>query len=316
MSTLATAARLHQHGTPLRVEQLALPEPAPGEVLVDLAYAAINPVDRYVAAGRVAPDASLPRTLGSEAAGTLDGVPVLVCGHDLGRSRDGVWASAAVVPRAAVTALPEGVDLVEAAAMGVAGTTAWTVVTELAKVSTKDRVLVLGASGGVGSIAVSIIRAIGATVWGQTEDGEKRAWILARGADQVVVTGGQGLVAAAQELRPTVVLDPLGGGFTGGAVTLLEPFGRLVIFGTSAGLRGEIGIQELYRKEITVLTYSGLIEPPERLARGVAGALEALAARRLQVHVDSVMPLSEVNQALARQAGRDVLGKLVLDLAH
>ena len=314
MPTSALAARLHLHGSPLVVEPVSLREPGPDEALVELAYAAINPVDRYVAAGRVAPDASLPRILGSEASGSLDGAPVLVCGHDLGRAKDGLWATAAVVPRAAVTPLPAGVDLKQAAAMGVAGVTAWTVVSQLAKVRPEDRVLVLGASGGVGSIAISLIRSIGAQVWGQTEDAKKRAWISARGADQVVVTGSAGLVEAVAGLNPTVVLDPLGGAYTGPAITALEPFGRLVIFGTSAGLRGEIGIQELYRKALTVRTYSGLIEPSDRLAVGVAGALSALAAGQLRVSVDSVMALAEVNDALARQAGREVLGKLVLDL--
>ena len=315
MSTSAVAARLHQHGDPLRVESVDLLEPGQDEVLVNLAYAAINPVDRYVALGRVAPDSPLPRTLGSEAVGTVDGRPVLVCGHQLGRQRDGLWATAAVVPRGAVSDLPAGVDLKQAAAIGVVGVTAWTVVTRLAGVTAADRVLVLGASGGVGSTAISLVRSIGAQVWGQTEDPKKRAWISARGASRVVVTDSEHLVEEVRALRPTVVLDPLGGQFTAGAITALEPFGRLIIFGTSAGLRGEISIQELYRKELTVLTYSGLIEPPERFAAGVTGALGALADGRLRISVDSVMPLAEVNEALARQANREVLGKLVLDLS-
>ena len=79
---------------------------------------------------------------------------MLVHGEGLGTARDGVWAQAAVVPSEAVTDIPEGVDLGEAAAIGVVGVTAWNVVHKVGQVGSDDRVLVLGASGGVGSAIV------------------------------------------------------------------------------------------------------------------------------------------------------------------
>jgi len=81
---MVKAARLHHHGDPLAVDEVSLPAPAPGEVRVELAFAGVNPVDSYVAAGRVAADGPLPRTVGSEASGHLDGRPVLVTGAGLG----------------------------------------------------------------------------------------------------------------------------------------------------------------------------------------------------------------------------------------
>src|SRR5438552_10418873 len=149
------AGRLHKHGEPLTIETVELPQPREGEVLVDLAFAGVNPIDRYTAEGSVAPDGPLPRTLGFEAAGVLDGRPVVVHGEGLGTARDGLWAQAAVVPRDAVSAVPEGADLREAAAMGVVGVTAWNVVHDVGHVGRDDRVLVLGASGGVGCAIVS-----------------------------------------------------------------------------------------------------------------------------------------------------------------
>ena len=115
--TTVRAARLHKHGEPLKIEMVELPVPRDGEVLVDLAFAGVNPIDRYTAEGSVAAEGPLPRTLGFEAAGVLDGRSVVVHGEGLGTARDGVWAQAAVVPREAVTHVPEGVDLREAAAM-------------------------------------------------------------------------------------------------------------------------------------------------------------------------------------------------------
>src|SRR3954467_14771399 len=122
---MVKAARLHHHGDPLVVDEVSLPAPEAGEVRVELAFAGVNPVGSYAAAGRVAADGPLPRTVGSEASGHLDGRPVLVSGAGLGSTRDGVWAGAVNVPPSAVVPLPAGVGLPEAAALGVAGLTAW-----------------------------------------------------------------------------------------------------------------------------------------------------------------------------------------------
>lgn len=312
--TTATAARLERHGQPLAVGPVDLPDPGPDEVAVDLAYAGVNPVDRYVVAGTVAADGPLPRTVGSEAAGTLDGRPVVVCRHGLGARRDGVWASAAVVPAAAVVSVPAGVALEAAAAMGVAGATAWRVVHELARVGADDRVLVTGATGGVGSMVLSLCARLGAEVVGQTGDPAKADWVRQRGAATVAVGGAGALAEAAGRLRPTVAFDGLGGDFTGAAVDALEPRGRLVLYGTSAGPDGPVPLRALYRKGLSVLGYGGLGEPDDAVLPAVGAALEALAAGRLEVVVGAVRPLGAVNDALDALAGRRVLGKLVLDL--
>ena len=316
MSPTATrAARLHAHGEPLKVEEVDLPEVGPDEVMVDMAYAGLNPVDRYTALGRVAADGPLPRTLGAEGAGWVDGRAVVMHGHGLGTRRDGLWADRAVVPRAALSDVPDGVDLAAAAALGIAGATAWRTAHDLARVTDADRVLVLGASGGVGSILLSIMGAVGARAWGQTGSAEKAAWIEEQGAEHVVVGDATEVGRQAAELRPTVVFDPLGDGFTGAAMEVLEPFGRLVLFGTSAGEKGEVHLQQLYRKGISVLGYAGLIEPPERLQAAMRGALADLAAGRLRVPVDDAASLEDINDALRRLEQRLHRGKLVVRLA-
>ena len=114
-----TAARLVEHGKPVQVEVVDVLEPGEGEVIVDLAFAGVNPVDRYGALGRVA-DGPVPRTLGTEASGWVNGHAVLVGGHRLGTRRDGLWATRAVVPEESLIDIPQGVRLEHAAAMGVA----------------------------------------------------------------------------------------------------------------------------------------------------------------------------------------------------
>ncbi|HET9772104.1 MAG TPA: zinc-binding alcohol dehydrogenase family protein [Acidimicrobiia bacterium] len=310
------AARLHAHGKPLVVEEVVLPAAGDDEVVVDMAFAGVNPVDRYVAEGRVAPDGPVPRTIGSEGTGRVvgDGRPVLVHGVGLGARRDGAWASRTVVPRDALTDIPDGVDLAEAAAMGVAGVTAWRTATEQARVTAADRVLVLGASGGVGSILVSLCRSLGARVWGQTGNPDKAPFVRDLGAEDVVTAGPADLAAAVEALAPTVVFDPLGAGFSAAAVEALVPFGRLVSFGVSAGATTELNMQSLYRKGLTVYGYGGLIEPADRMAAGKAAALRALAEGRLRVVIADRLPLERVNDAFTALVDRAVTGKIVLDL--
>jgi NADPH2:quinone reductase len=310
---MVKAARLHDHHSPLRVEEIELAAPAQGEVRVELAFAGVNPIDSYVARGLVAADGPLPRTVGGEASGLVDGRPVLVTGAGLGSTRDGVWAGAANVPETAVVPLPDGVGLQTAGAMGVAGLTAWHTL-NLAEVGPGDRVLVLGASGGVGLTAVSLAVAMGATVWGQTGSTGKAEAIRRRGAHDVLVTDAPGLAGALADRAPTVVLDGLGGRFTPAALSVLAPRGRLVLFGTSTGSTSTMELQPLYRKGLRLLGYGGLILSDAERREGLAEALTAVADGRMRIPIDRVLPLEEVGEAFRLIGDRALTGKIVLEL--
>jgi NADPH2:quinone reductase len=313
-STVVTSARLVEHGKPLQVEDVPLPEAGAGEVRVELRFGGVNPVDRYTAAGRTAPDGPLPRTLGAEASGYVDGKPVLVAGAGLGARRDGVWAAAAVVPETAVVPVPDGLDLDVAAVAGIAGLTAYHVV-ELAGVGANDRVLVLGAAGGVGLPVVSYAASIGATVWGQTGNEKKKDAITSYGAERAIVVGDAASLAdAVADLRPTVVVDPLGAQFTGAAMGALQVHGRHVIFGTSAGAEGTLNIQVLYRNGISVLGYAGLQLGDDERRSGLQKTLAVLADGRMRIPIDRTVRLHDVNTAFDLLASRAVTGKIVLDL--
>jgi NADPH:quinone reductase len=314
-SDTVRAARLVELGEPLQIQEVELPAPGEDEVRVDLHYGGVNPVDRYTAEGRVNPDGRRPRTLGAEAAGELDGRLVLVAGEGLGAARDGVWAQAAVVPRPAVIELPEGVAPRAAAAMGIAGLTALNCVRGLAAVTAEDRVVVLGASGGVGSMIVSLARAAGATVWGQTGSADKAAAITEDGADRVLVGGPADIAADIARFEPTVAFDPLGDGFVAPLVAAISPRGRIVSFGVSAGAEVTFNLQLLYRKAVSLLGYGGIILTRDERRPGLQAALEAVRAGELKVRVDSVLALDDVNEAFQRLTERRVQGKLLLDLS-
>ncbi len=290
-----------------------MPAPGPGEVRVRLAFAGVNPIDRYNAEGLVAKDGPLPRTLGGEASGLLDGHPVVVVGAGLGTTRDGVFATEAVVPEEAVLPAPTAVGLEEAAAMGVAGLTAWNVV-NLAGIGAEDRVLVLGASGGVGSTIVSLAHSLGATVWGQTRSTEHSAAVTEQGADEVVVSDAAGPAEAMGDLSPTVVTDPLGGPFTGAALSVLSPEGRLVLFGTSAGSEATLQLQPVYRNGQRLIGYAGGRLSTQERRKDMSQALSALADGRLRIRLDRTLPLERVNDAFTALGDRLVTGRILLEL--
>jgi NADPH2:quinone reductase len=312
MTRLIRALRLVAHGASLRIEQVPLREPGPGEVVVELRAAGVNPVDGYAANGLVAPDAPLPRTLGAEAAGWLDGAPVLVYGGALGMAIDGVWAEAVTVARTNVTPLAPAVDLLAAAGLGVVGTTAWNTVVHLAKVTADDRVLVLGAGGGVGLAVISLALSAGATVLGQVGNESKASAVRAFGA-RAVVADAAGLAAAVPDFAPSVVFDPLGGEFTPSALSLLAPRGRHVIYGTSAGQHAQIALRSLYRGGQRILGYGGLGLTDEERHAGAEAAAAAFADGTLRIHVGRVIALSEAASVLDALSDRTRAGKLVID---
>ena len=307
------AARLHQFNSPLQYEEAPEPRAGADDVVVELRYIAVNPLDIWVTRGTVAGGKQhLPFIPGSEGAGTADGKPVLVHGHGLGVMRDGTYAERVAVPRGALNPLPDGVDMQQAAALGVAGVTAWRTARDLAALRPDDRAVVLGASGGVGSLIVQLAKGTGATVWGQVGSRDKAALVEELGTDRAFVATAETLVEAVADLKPTVIFDALGDGFTGAAIEALQPHGRLIIFGASAGPRAEFGVASLYRKGLTIYGYGGINEPPERLAEATEKVVAELMAGRLRVPIDEVLPLAQAAEAHRRILDRAVRGKILL----
>lgn len=304
---------MHEVGGPLVLEELPDPVPAEGEVLVDITHASVNPLDIWVSRGVPgAAAANLPWIPGTEGAGVHNGLPVLVRGGGMGVMRRGLYCSKVAVSPSALLELPMGSDPVAAAGIGVAGLTAHHCVHTRGECTSASRVVVLGASGGVGSMAVQLAKATGATVWGQTTSTAKADGVRALGADEVVVTEADGLVAAVTALKPTLVIDGLGGAFTTASFDALEPFGRLVLYGASASDDITFSSRGFYRKGLTLAGYTGLLETPAEQSQILGSLLEQVRAGTLRVPAE-VLPLAQAGEAHRRILERQVEGKLILD---
>lgn len=308
------ALRLHALNGPMQVDEVEEPTPATGETLVQMRYLSVNPIDIWATQGKAGGQPKMPFVPGVEGVGEANGQLVLVNGGGVGTLRDGVFQERAAVPDTVLTPLPKDVDPKQAAALGVAGATAWRVVHDFAQVTANDRVLVLGASGGVGTLVVQVARNTGAAVWGQTTNAHKTDVIREVGAQGVILATAETLRDAAKDVRPTVVIDALGDGFTGAAIDLLEPRGRLVIFGTSAGESGQLSLRNLYRKLLRVLGYGGLAATEEERQKAIQQVVAEVAAGRIHVVIDEVLPLDQANEAFRRVLQREGHGKLLLEI--
>lgn len=308
------AVRQLAYGEPLVVEDVPDPVAGAGEELVEVAFGAVNPLDAWISAGSVAAAGPLPRTPGCEGVGrTADGRRVGFRGAGLGLVRDGAWAERVAVPADALAAIPDGCDDRDAAALGIPGVTALDCL-DRAEVGEGSTVLVLGASGGVSTIAMQLARTRGARVIAQTTS-PNRVGQVSRHADEVVVAEADMLEEAVREVAPDgvdAILDPLAGAFAAPCVRLLAANGALVLYGASAGPEFAFGPQEMYRKNARVIGYSGLPVAPAATARSMESLYALVAAGTLETVIADELPLERADEALARIRENRAGGKLLL----
>jgi NADPH:quinone reductase len=231
----------------------------------------------------------------------------------VGLAGPGTYAERLAAPTSGLIAVPADLDRKQAAGLGVAGVTAWMCLHALADVQASDVVLVLGASGGVGSVAAQLAKIAGAKVIGQTSSAAKVASVEALGAKAIVAASGAELAAALDGLAPTVVIEGIGGDFTGACVDVVAPGARIVNFGTSAGTAVGFDMRTFYRKGTRLLGYGGLLLTPPQRDRAFAALFADVANGSLQVPIDDVLPLAQANDAHQRILNKQVEGKLLLD---
>jgi NADPH2:quinone reductase len=313
LSTRFKAVRIVQSGGPLTVEVVTPQRPGPDELTVHLLYAGVNPLDGYVRAATALSSKGLPRTLGVEGVGEVDGQWYVVYGGGLGIDRDGTWAEYATASRDALVPVPDGLDLRLAACAGVVGATAVRVTRDLGEVSAEDRVLVLGAAGGTGTAITSLASNRGASVWGQVGSEAKAEAVRQASAVPLIAASAAALRGQIADLGITVAFDPLGGDYTAALVEALSPGGRLIGYGSTAGSRACLSMRSLCRKNLTLSGYGGMAEQPNKVRAAIGTALDYLATGRMSIPVDRVLPLADADRALAALTNREVTGKVVLD---
>ena len=319
------AIQIQSHGglEVLRVTTLPEPQVVADEVLVRIKASAVNPLDGIIRMGEFPIAKKPPLILGEEAAGIVErdgagfkaGERVIVYGGGLGVFRDGTWAEVVAVPASSLRRLPDAISFAEGAALTNVGVTAYGAL-RVAELKAGETLIVLGATGGVGSAGVQIGKAIRARVIAVVSSAEKAARLQALGADHVIVLSDGPLAEQVQELTESkganVVLDTVGGNVTGQALSSLASFGRLVHLGYGAGTTLTIDSLDLIAKPSTIIGFNILLVPPERSAKNLDDVMALAGQAKYRAVVDRTFPLSGVVEATRYLDERKAVGKIVL----
>jgi NADPH2:quinone reductase len=319
------AIQIRSHGGLEVLQSATLPDPTPkaGEVLVRVKAAALNPLDGVVRMGRFPIAAKPPLILGEEASGLIErdgmgfkaGEKVIVYGGGLGVFRDGTWADLVAVPATSVRKLPEGISFEEGAALSHVGVVAYGVLRH-GELKAGETLLVLGATGGVGSAAIQLGKALGASVIAVVSKPESASEVRGLGADHVVVLSDGPLAEAVQKLTDgkgaNLVLDPVGGEFTGQAFSVVSKFGRLVHLGGGGGTTLTIHSPDLVRNASTILGFNVFLQTPERLGKDHDEVVALAAAKKYRAFVGKTFPAAEVAEATRHLESHKSAGKVVL----
>ncbi|WP_067175087.1 NADP-dependent oxidoreductase [Microtetraspora niveoalba] len=299
---------------PLELVEVEAPRPAFGEVLVRVRAAGVNPVDVYTRRGQAYNTAlELPFVNGWDVAGVVEEIGYGTTRFQVGDTvfgmpwfprAAGAYAEYVTAPARHFAHMPEGLGFTEAAALPLAGLTAWQMLTEVAGVGPAQRVLVSGAAGGVGHLAVQIAKAYGAYVIG-TASAAKHPFVRELGADEVIDYTRVDVPATLRDVD--IVIQMFGGEAALRALECLRPGGVLAC-GQGAWTPG---LHERAR-ELGVHAVTYLVDPD-------GAGLEALATlvgeRRLKVHVNAVYPLEQADKAHDLVATGRTTGKVVLAVA-
>jgi NADPH2:quinone reductase len=291
------AAVLHEMGGVPEPGEVDEPVPAPGEVLVAVDAAGLNPADVLQASGAYPVVAAVPYVIGREAAGrTADGRRVWFMGP-------GAMAERAAVPADALVELPDDLPTTTAAGLGLAGTTALLGLRATGGLRPGEAVLVLGASGAVGTLAVQLARVLGAgRVVGAGRSAAALAHLAGR-ADALVHADDDwagALAGAAPGGGFDLVLDPVWGPPAAAAVDVLAPGGRLATVGSVAG-PATLGVGLLARGA-SIRAHNGFHMPPAVLRAAYAEVAALVAAGRVVLPTEAV-PLGDVGAAWRRLTG-------------
>jgi NADPH:quinone reductase len=278
------------------------PDPA-GDVLVEILAAPLNPIDLAVAAGRnPAGHPPLPFVPGCEGIGRVNGRLVWVYRGGVGIARNGCMAERVAAPEEAITPVPEGADPALAGAMGIAGMAGWASLSWRVPVRDDDVVLVLGATGTAGTVAVQAARLLGARR--VVAAGRNREALDRLDADAAVALDADDLMSAFRDAcdgGPTLFFDPLWGEPAAAAVEAAKPNARVVQLGQSAGATAPVTSAAIRFKHVEIYGYSDFNLPKDVLDREYARLVEHAMAGEIKVEIERVR-LDDVAAAWERQA--------------
>jgi NADPH2:quinone reductase len=314
------AIQMTEFGGPevLKLTDLPAPRPGPEETLIKVTRAGLNFADTHTRTNSYVQKATLPLVPGGEVAGVLEDTGERV----VALVGNGGYAEYAVAAKNLVFPIPDGIDDGTALAMIVQGTTAWHLYRTSGRVAEGESVVVHGAAGGVGSIAVQLGHTMGAArVIATASSEEKRALALELGADTATDPAAEGLTERLLEAnggQPVdVVFEMSGGEVFEASYKALAPFGRIVAYGIATNEPNEVSTGSLLRHSRAVVGFYlfHCLRRPGMFADALADLFARAARGELRAIVGHTYPLEQAAQAQIDLRARRTTGKLLLDPA-
>jgi NADPH2:quinone reductase len=318
------AIQIQETGGPevLKLVELPVPEPGPGQLLIRVAATGVNFIDIYFREGRY--KAQLPLVPGQETAGTVEkigaGVEHFAVGDRVATTAAiGAYAEYALTPAATTVKVPDGVDLKTAAAVLLQGMTAHYLAYGTWMLEPGETALVHAAAGGVGLLLTQMASAIGARVIATVSTEEKAQLARAAGASEVILYTEADFEAETKRLTNgrgvDVVYDSVGKTTFEKSLNCLRPRGLLALFGGSSGAVPPLDLIRLSHMGslfVTRPTLKDYIATRAELEERANAVFNGVLHGTLKVRCEHSYPLAEAAQAQIDIAGRKTTGKLVL----
>jgi len=309
----------------LVLDEVPAPQPAAGEVLIDVAAAGVNRADVMQRLGHYPPPPGASELPGLEVSGRViavgDDVQQWQPGDEVCALLDGGgYAERVVAPAGQVLPLPSGVSLVDAAGLPEVAATVWSNVFLVANIQPGQVLLVHGGSSGIGTMAIQLATAVGARVAVTAGSREKLDRCAALGADILVNYRDEDFVESVREQTgghgADVILDNMGAKYLARNVDLLAPGGRLVTIGLMGGRRAELDLGTLLAKRGAVIATSLRSRPPTEKAAIVAAVREhvwpLIEAGQVRPVIHSRHPLEHAAEAHRELEASGHVGKILL----
>lgn len=315
------AMQLIEYGKELQLNNIEIPLPAAGELVIRVAACGLNFADTLMIKGSYQEKPTLPATLGLELAGTVTAVGAGVSGFAVGArvaayAGGGGLADYAAVPAKLCVALPEQMPCTEAAGFLITYGTSHLALHDKARLQKGERLLVLGASGGVGLTAVELGHLMGAEVIACARGAQKLELCRQMGADHLIDSDTDDIRDRVKALGGAdVVYDPIGGAQFTAAMRACNPGARLLPLGFASGDVAPIPANILLVKNMSVLGLyiGGYIKlNPKALTDSFDQLIGWYVEGRIKPHVSHVLPLEEANAGLDLLRKRQATGKVVI----
>ena len=317
------AMQVTELGQPLSLQEIPTPAPGPGDVQVKVHTCGLNFGDLLIIKGTYQEKPALPFTLGMELCGTVTAV-----GEGVGDLAEGQRVAAycgfdaladyAAIPANICVPIPDAMSDEDAAAFLIAYGTSHVALDYKAHLKPGERLLVLGASGGVGLTAVELGKLMGAEVIAVARGSAKLEVAKAMGADHLIDSETDDIRSVVKGLGGAdVVYDPIGGEQFKAALRACNPEARLIPLGFASGEVPQIPANHLLVKNLTVIGFywGGYTRVnPKVLTDSFKVLIDWYVQGRIKPHVSNVLPLEEANAALDLLRTRKATGKVVVKI--